>query len=314
MADTPEKPSYGQPENARPLVRYAVGVEYDGSDFCGWQIQRGVQTIQEHLDAALSQIAAHPVSLSCAGRTDSGVHALCQVAHFDSDAGRPLREWRRGANSHLPDAISVQWAASVPAEFHARYSALARCYQYLILDGTERSSVWRDRATVERQRLQVEAMHEAAQALIGKQDFSSFRAAGCQALNAVRTVHHVQVRRVGIFVILTITANAFLQHMVRNIAGSLLEIGRGRRTVKWLAEVLAMRDRTVAAAAAPANGLYFCGVQYPSVYKLSALSTFPLGLVSVPGQEAAEETKAWQLDPRVISNGGSALAVKGKSS
>ncbi len=283
-------------------MKYALGIEYDGSGFHGWQSQPGVRTVQEHLSTALSQIAAHPVSLSCAGRTDSGVHALCQVVHFDSDAARSLLEWRRGANSHLPEEISVQWLASVPAEFHARYSALGRCYQYLIMDGTERSSIWRCRVTIEKRRLQVEAMQEAVQALIGEQDFSSFRAAGCQALNAVRTVHKAQVCRMGMFVVLTITANAFLQHMVRNIAGSLLEIGRGRQEAKWLAEVLAGCDRTVAAAAAPASGLYFCGALYPSVYKLPVPSTFPLGLVSASGR-GGTEMKTLCSGDRFVSSG-----------
>jgi tRNA pseudouridine38-40 synthase len=254
-------------------MRIALGVEYDGSDFSGWERQPGQRTAQSTLESALAFVAAKPVATICAGRTDAGVHARAQVVHFDSPAAREPHQWVLGANSELPGDVSVRWACPVTDEFHARYSALRRHYRYVIQNARQRSALLRFRAAWERGPLDVERMQSGAAHLLGEQDFSSFRAAGCQARNPVRTVHSLEVRRRGDLVSIDIAANAFLQHMVRNLAGALIEVGKGKREPAWIKELLAARDRTRGAATAPPQGLYLFAVDYPLEHRLPAVSS-----------------------------------------
>ena len=249
-------------------MRLAVGIEYAGTRFAGWQRQDGAATVQVAVEAALSRVAAHPVAVTCAGRTDAGVHALGQVVHFDTSALRPPRGWILGANGELPPDVSLSWLAPVPDDFHARYSALARSYRYVIYNRASRASLLHERACWRHGALDAERMHAAAQALCGQHDFSAFRAAECQSRVALRRLDSIAVHRHGAFVFIDVTANAFLHHMVRNIAGSLMLIGEGARPESWLAELLAARDRRVAGPTAPAGGLYFARVDYPAGFAL----------------------------------------------
>jgi len=253
-------------------MRFALGVEYDGSEFSGWETQPARRTVQSSLESALSSVADSPVATICAGRTDAGVHALAQVVHFDSGAERAPHEWVLGANSNLPDDVCVRWALPVGDEFHARYSATRRYYRYLIYNRRERSALLRCRAAWERGPLDVAPMQEACEHLIGEQDFTSFRAAGCQAKNPVRTVVSARVTRREDLVLIDIAANAFLQHMVRNLAGTLMEIGKGKRDPAWVRDLLAARDRTLAAATAPPQGLYLWRIDYPPEHGLPTVS------------------------------------------
>ena len=250
------------------MARIAVGVEYDGSAFAGWQSQEGQRTVQQVAEIALASIAAAPVALVCAGRTDTGVHAQGQVAHFDTDAIRPARSWVLGANSELPPDVSLSWAHTVPEHFHARYSAQARSYRYVILNRTARSALHRNRAAFVHRPLDEERMALACPALHGEHDFSAFRSAQCQAKSPVRSIERLSVRRQGDWVIIEVTANAFLHHMVRNLAGLLIAIGRGDAQPGWAQEVLAGRDRTKSAATAPPEGLCLLGVRYPGAFGL----------------------------------------------
>lgn len=250
-------------------MRIALGVEYDGGAFHGWQLQRHqVNTVQAAVEAALGKVAAHPVRVVCAGRTDSGVHAVGQVVHFDSEAQRAPRNWVLGANANLPTQVAVTWAKPVESAFHARFSAVSRSYRYLILNRATRSGLSTGRATWVHGALDVEAMHQAGQTLVGTHDFSSYRALGCQAKSPVRTLHSLSVKRYGELVELRVHANAFLHHMIRNIAGVLIAIGRGERPVGWAAEVLELRDRTLGGVTAPPDGLYFERVWYPDHFAI----------------------------------------------
>lgn len=249
-------------------MRWAACVEYDGSAYHGWQAQNDVCSVQVTLETALAEIANHAVRVVCCGRTDTGVHATGQVVHFDTDTARGEHEWVFGANRFLPDDISLRWAKAVPEDFHARFGAIMRDYRYLILNHPARSALYARRAANCRRALDVDAMAAAAKALEGEHDFSAFRAAGCQAKSPVRLMHHVRVTRQGDFVVLDVRANAFLQHMVRNITGSLLAVGRGEKPTQWIAELLAGRDRRRAGAAAPACGLYFIGPTYADKFNL----------------------------------------------
>lgn len=252
-------------------MRVALGVQYDGSGFRGWQTQQpGIRTVQTVLEQALSKVANHPIRLVCAGRTDAGVHGVGQVVHFDATAIRSERAWVLGGNAHLPLDISLNWARETSEDFHARFSALARRYRYVILNRPQRSALWRQRATWHYRRLDAELMQRAGQALIGEHDFSSFRAAECQARHPIRDIHEITVRRYGDSVVLDVVANAFLHHMVRNIAGVLMTIGDGDRPVEWAQEVLERRDRTQAGVTAPAEGLYLLAVRYPERFGLPA--------------------------------------------
>lgn len=252
-------------------MRVALGVQYDGSGFRGWQTQQpGIRTVQTVLEQALSKVANHPIRLVCAGRTDAGVHGVGQVVHFDATAIRSERAWVLGGNAHLPLDISLNWARETSEDFHARFSALARRYRYVILNRPQRSALWRQRATWHYRRLDAELMQRAGQALIGEHDFSSFRAAECQARHPIRDIHEITVHRHGDSVVLDVVANAFLHHMVRNIAGVLMTIGDGDRPVEWAQEVLERRDRTQAGVTAPAEGLYLLAVRYPERFGLPA--------------------------------------------
>jgi tRNA pseudouridine38-40 synthase len=250
------------------LTRIAVGIEYDGSAYAGWQTQPGVANIQQSAEAALSRVAAGPVSLTCAGRTDAGVHALGQVAHFDTVAARGARSWVLGANSALPKDVALSWAMPVPEHFHARYSAEARTYRYLILNRGARSALSAQRAAWIHRPLDAQAMALAAQALIGEHDFSAFRSSECQAKSPVRRLERLDVARQGEWVTIEATANAFLHHMVRNIAGLLIQVGKGAEPPAWARAVLASRDRRRGAATAPAQGLYLLAVRYPAAFGL----------------------------------------------
>ncbi len=249
-------------------MRLAVGVEYDGSAFYGWQRQRQSPTVQACVEEALARVANHPVTVHCAGRTDTGVHAVCQVIHFDTDAERDERAWVLGANSRLHPGASLLWVRPVAADFHARFSALSRRYSYRILNRWVRPAIERGRVGWVRKPLTAALMHEAAQLLLGEHDFSSFRAAGCQSKSPMRRVDRIDVVRHGQHVHVDIEANAFVYHMVRNIVGALLAIGLGERDQDWLAEVLAARDRRQSAVTAEASGLYFMDVRYSPRFEL----------------------------------------------
>ncbi|HOB45547.1 MAG TPA: tRNA pseudouridine(38-40) synthase TruA [Zoogloea sp.] len=249
-------------------MRVAIGIEYAGNAFQGWQTQSHGRTVQDVVERALTQIAQEPVKLICAGRTDTGVHATMQVAHFDTDARRPLEAWVRGVNSHLPTSVAVLWAVAVDDEFHARFSAEARRYRYVLLNRRIRPGLLNGRVGWTHGPLDEEAMAAAAGCLVGKHDFTSFRAAECQAKSPVRVMHSVVVRRQGDIVLFDFHANAFLHHMIRNLVGSLVFIGKGRRPVEWMGELLAERNRTLAAPTFSPDGLYLCGVDYPPRWSL----------------------------------------------
>ncbi|ROR32836.1 tRNA pseudouridine(38-40) synthase TruA [Inmirania thermothiophila] len=245
-------------------MRVALGVEYDGSAFRGWQAQDGERTVQAELERALSVVADAPVRVVCAGRTDAGVHATAQVVHFDTEARRSPRSWVLGANVNLPPDVGVRWAREVPEAFHARFSATARRYRYVILNRMDRPALARGRVAWVHRPLDAARMAEAAAHLVGEHDFSAFRAVACQARHPVRELRELTVRRAGDLVILEAEANAFLHHMVRNIAGVLIDIGRGKRPPSWAREVLEGRDRTRGGFTAPPEGLYLVAVRYPA--------------------------------------------------
>lgn len=252
-------------------MRIALGVEYDGSAFRGWQTQPGGGTVQDVLEAALSQIAGTPISVICAGRTDAGVHATAQVVHFDSSVERPLSAWVRGANAVLPPAVAVRWAQPVADDFHARFSAYGRRYRYLLLNRAQRPGVGHGRVAWYHHSLSVEAMQAAAALLLGQHDFSAFRAAECQARSPVRTLRQATVQRSGDLLMFDFEADAFLHHMVRNLVGSLVYVGQGKHPPQWMAELLASRDRRLAAPTFAAAGLYLVGVQYAAEWGLPGL-------------------------------------------
>jgi tRNA pseudouridine38-40 synthase len=245
------------------MTRFAAGVEYRGARYSGWQRQRHTAgSIQEHIETALSRVADEPIAVVTAGRTDAGVHATGQVLHFDSARSRSERAWQWGANRYLPGDIALHWVKRVDQAFHARYSALSRSYRYVLFNRPVRTAVFAGLATHEYRPLDVGRMSAAAQSLVGTHDFSAFRASDCQARTALRTVTELSIQRAGEWVWLDIRANAFLQHMVRNIVGTLLEIGSGARPEEWAHEVLQRGDRRIAGAAAPAAGLYLAEVRY----------------------------------------------------
>lgn len=249
-------------------MRIALGVEYDGSAFCGWQYQNHSPSVQEAVEKALSAVADHPVRVVCAGRTDTGVHATEQVVHFDSDAERSMRSWVYGANANLPKQVVILWAKPVSQAFHARFSAMRRRYRYVIYNRSVRPTFLAWRTSWDYRPLSEKAMAAAAQCLIGEHDFSSYRAVGCQAKSPVRTIHHLEVSRKHELVFIDIEANAFLHHMVRNIAGVLMAIGAGEKPVEWAREVLEHQDRTLGGVTAPPSGLYLTSVTYPALHNL----------------------------------------------
>jgi len=251
-------------------MRIALGIEYDGTDFLGWQRLSHGPSVQAALERALSLVADRPIEVTCAGRTDAGVHGRCQVVHFDTDAQRDMRGWTLGASSNLPHSVAVLWAQPVAGEFHARFAARSRRYRYTILNRPVRAALDARYVTWERLPLDVAPMHIAAQVLLGEHDFSAFRALSCQAAHPRRSVLAIDVRRVDEQVIVEIEANAFLHHMVRNIVGSLLPIGRGEQPPEWMAELLAGRRRDVAGPTAPSSGLVFVGPRYEAHWGLPA--------------------------------------------
>ena len=253
-------------------MRYALGVEYDGSEFQGWQQlgEHGGPSVQATLQQALSSVADEAVSVVCAGRTDAGVHGECQVVHFDSEARRDPRAWMLGTTTRLPRSVAVRWCVPVADDFHARFSARARRYRYRLLNRTVRPALYRQTLSWERRPLDADAMHAAAQALLGENDFGAFRSIQCQALHARRNLQAISVQRQGEVVEVAVQANAFLHHMVRNIVGSLVMVGAGEQPVEWIAELLAGRDRTLAGPTAPPQGLVFVGPLYAPQWQLPA--------------------------------------------
>jgi tRNA pseudouridine38-40 synthase len=251
-------------------VRVALGIEYDGSTFKGWQSQLGQKTVQSTIEKALGIVANQPIVTTCAGRTDAGVHALFQVIHFDTDICRAPRSWTYGCNANLPNSISVVWAKMVPSTFHARFSAIERTYNYLIYNRSIRSAIWDKKATWDYRPLNIALMNEACSYWLGTHDFSSFQAKGCQAKNAIRRVSCCEVKKQSEILLIKVTANAFLQHMVRNLAGVLMEIGSGRRNPSWAGEVLSYKDRSLGGVTALPDGLYLSDVCYPEEFNIPA--------------------------------------------
>jgi tRNA pseudouridine38-40 synthase len=264
---------------SRQTTRWVCGLSYDGTGFCGWQTQApgGKPALQDVVEAALGRIAGHPIRTRCAGRTDAGVHALQQVVQFDTVADRPASAWIRGVNAWLPPTVAVRWAVTVDTGFDARFGATARTYWYVLLDTPVRAPLWRDRAGWTHRSLDPNRMREAAACLVGEHDFSAFRASECQAASPVRTIESIGIVREGPFLLLDITANAFLHHMVRNLVGTLVYVGDGRRPVGWPAQVLASRQRSVAAPTFAACGLYLASVRYDSKWQLPLRPLGPLG-------------------------------------
>jgi tRNA pseudouridine38-40 synthase len=261
-------------------MRIVAGVEYDGSTFSGWQLQQDVPSVQQSLETALARIAAAPVRVVAAGRTDAGVHARCLVVHFDTEVPRSNRAWLLGANKALPPGIALRWVRELPGHFHARYSAVARSYRYVIFNRLARPALAQSRVTFIHRPLSVESMQAAAAQLVGEHDFSAFRSSQCQARSPVRRMQAIELIRRGEFIVAELTANAFLHHMVRNIMGLLIAVGQGRVPADRAGQLLALRDRTRAPATAPAAGLYLWRVHYPAVFELpddSAMMLPPAG-------------------------------------
>lgn len=258
------------------MFKLAMGIEYDGSAYCGWQRQAHSPSVQAELEKALSFVADKPVELVCAGRTDSGVHACEQVSHFETDVKRGHRSWLLGANCRLPRDIRIKWIKQVDASFHARFSAIARSYRYIILNMDIPSALFIHNVCWEHRAMDDVIMHQAAQQLIGEHDFSAFRAAGCQAKSPLRNIEYLNVSRKGELIFVDIKANAFLHHMVRNIAGSLMSIGRGDQIASWLMTLLKNADRRKAAMTAPAAGLYFIQAFYDDKFDLPQIERRPV--------------------------------------
>ncbi|MFV0549922.1 MAG: tRNA pseudouridine(38-40) synthase TruA [Limnobaculum xujianqingii] len=259
-------------------IKVALGIEYDGSAYYGWQRQQEVASVQGHLEQALTQVANQPISVFCAGRTDAGVHATGQVVHFETNVQRQDVAWTMGVNANLPKNIAVRWVKRVDEDFHARFSATARRYRYIIYNHRFRPAILSSGVTHFHLPLDETRMHRAGQYLLGENDFTSFRAVQCQSRTPWRNVNHLNVTRQGAYVVVDIKANAFVHHMVRNIVGSLLEVGCGNQDEHWIAELLAAKDRTLAAATAKAEGLYLVDVDYPERFELPDLPLGPLFL------------------------------------
>jgi tRNA pseudouridine38-40 synthase len=256
-------------------MRIALGVSYNGAPFCGWQSQPGAGGVQDRLEAALTAVAAEPVRVAAAGRTDAGVHATGQVVHFDTEARRPLNAWVRGVNAHLEPAIAVQWACPVDERFHARFSATARRYHYLLACGPVRPSLLDGLVGWTHRPLALEPMRAAAACLIGRHDFSSFRAAACQARSPVRELRTLGIAQRGPYLLMEFVADAFLHHMVRNLVGALVRVGSGAAAPEWVGELLALRDRRRGAPTFAPQGLYLTGVQYPAPWDGFAPAALP---------------------------------------
>jgi tRNA pseudouridine38-40 synthase len=247
----------------------ALGLEYDGRVWSGWQRQiEGVDTLQAAVEHACSEIAAAPITVTAAGRTDAGVHAALQVVHFAPQVSRPNSAWMRGVNANLPNSIAVRWAVEVEAPFHARFSAISRRYTYWLMDREARPGLHAGRVGWTHMAMNVTAMHEAAQTLVGTHDFSSFRAAQCQAKSPIKTMHTISVKRVGPLIRIDAHANAFLHHMVRNIVGALVYVGAGKIPAAQIEHILKQTDRKNAPPTFAPDGLYLCGIEYPPEFAL----------------------------------------------
>ena len=256
-------------------MRYALGLEYDGSGYSGWQRQNHSPSVQIEVERSLAEVANHEVTVICAGRTDTGVHARGQVVHFDTVSTRTDRQWMLGINSHLPDDVRAVWIKAVGDDFHARFGAYSRRYQYRIMNRWVRPAIEGQFYGWCRQPLNENVMHEAARCLVGRHDFGAFQSAGCSAQHAIRDISNITVKRNGDIISIEISANAFLYHMVRNIAGTLVAIGRGDEDTDWAGRVLAGRDRSGAGMAAPPHGLTLVRVYYPGAFGIPA--PFELG-------------------------------------
>lgn len=260
------------------MQRVALAVRYDGAGYHGWQHQENVVTVQDSLERALARVANHSVSLVCAGRTDAGVHATGQIVHFDTDANRDERSWTFGANANLSSDITVLWAKRVSDDFHARFAATARTYRYVLLNQDVRPGILKNAVGWYFRHLEVGPMHQAAQYLLGEHDFSAFQGSGCQAKHPNRTVYQLDVIRKGNMLVFEIKANAFLLHMVRNIVGTLIQVGEGAKPVSWISEVLHARDRRAAGVTIMPNGLYLVAVDYPQRFDLPKIAKGPFFL------------------------------------
>ena len=257
-------------------MRYAARIEYDGAAFHGWQRQTHESSVQETLETALSRVADEKIAVVCAGRTDTGVHGVGQVVHFDSSADRSIKAWLMGGNTFLPRTVAVKMVLAVSEAFHARYSAVARTYRYIILNSDSRSALFDKRAAWIHQALDLEAMNCAAGYLLGEHDFSAFRAAGCQAKSPVREISALTIKSERHAVYVDITANAFLHNMVRIIVGSLIKVGKGEQHPDWVGAVLESRDRTIGGMTAPPQGLYFVGPRYPAEFGIPEVTDLPV--------------------------------------
>jgi len=259
-------------------MRIALGVEYNGENYCGWQRQKQSPSVQEHIEKTLSQIADQPVKVFCAGRTDTGVHATNQVIHFDMQGSRPAAAWLRGANNYLPKDVSITWVKEVDDHFHARFSAINRSYRYIIQNTSSPAAILAGKVTWYRPLLDAELMQQAAQFLLGQQNFSSFQASSCQANTSTRIIRYAKVSRMNDLIFIDIKANAFLHHMVRNIVGCLLRVGEGRESPDFVEKIIGYKDRTKAPDTASPHGLYLINVEYPAEFKLPLIQYGPLGL------------------------------------
>ena len=259
-------------------MRIALGIEYDGAAYYGWQRQKDVISVQEELEKALSVVANHPVTVNCAGRTDSGVHGTGQVVHFETEAQRKDVAWSLGVNANLPDDIAIRWVKHVDSSFHARFSATARRYRYIIFNSAFRPGILRTGLSHYHTPLDEVLMQQAGQYLVGEHDFTSFRALHCQANSPIRSIEYLNVSRHNEYIVIDIKANAFLHHMVRNIAGSLIEVGKGVKPVDWLQTLLTYKDRSKAAATAKPGGLYLVEVDYPQQFNIPRPPCGPLFL------------------------------------
>ncbi|HIF51082.1 MAG TPA: tRNA pseudouridine(38-40) synthase TruA [Thiotrichaceae bacterium] len=254
-------------------MKIALGIEYAGCHYYGWQKQDISPTVQEVLETALSKIADENIRVVCAGRTDTGVHALQQVVHFETSSQRESQAWILGTNTILPNDVAVTWVMHIDDDFHARFSAQERTYQYIILNRQARPAIFNGLVTWQHRELDFDRMQQASQCLIGEHDFSSYRAVACQANSPVRTVHKLEINKLNDWFVITVCANAFLHHMIRNIAGVLMAIGIGKEDVDWAAEVLAAKDRTAGGITAKPDGLYLANIKYPEKYTIPSPKT-----------------------------------------